>query len=64
MKIDIHVANHGSIFTLTPTTDGGRAWLEEHTDPEATWWCGGVVVEPRYVGDVCAGAIADGLVVR
>ncbi len=38
--------------------------LNPHLPPDATWWCGAVVVEHRYIGPIIGGAIGDGLVVR
>ncbi len=61
---DLLVQNHGSIFLLDPVTDLGRGWIADHIPDEATWWCGAVVVEPRYIGDIVAGAAGDGLQVR
>jgi hypothetical protein len=31
---------------------------------DATWFCGAVVVEHRYIGPIVGGAIGDGLMVR
>ena len=61
---DFSVSNHGSIFLLQPLTFAGRAWVEEHVDPDHQQWAGGVVVEHRYIGDIVAGIINDGLGVR
>lgn len=59
--MDIRVENHGSIVLLQPLTPEGRDWLEETTDPDATWYGGALVVEPRYVDPILSGARDDGL---
>tara|TARA_R110000737_G_scaffold171274_1_gene196864 strand:+ start:303 stop:509 length:207 start_codon:yes stop_codon:yes gene_type:complete len=61
---DITVSNHGSIVLLTPVSEIGEGWLEEHIPSDAlTWGKNSIVVEPRYVGDIIDGAAADGLAV-
>lgn len=57
--MDIRVENHGSIVLLNPGTKRGEQWLRDHTD--GMWYDGALVVEPRYVRDVIAGATDDGL---
>lgn len=62
---DFRVENHGTLFLLRPMSDAGEAWLTEHTDPDnSTWFGPALVVEPRYVEAIVAGAIEDGLEVR
>lgn len=62
---DLTVDNHGSIFILTPVSDAGREWIGEHIPDDAmTWGPEGIVVEHRYIGDIVAGAQADGLEVE
>lgn len=61
---DLSVENHGSILLLRPLTDAGTAWLDEHIDSEAQSFGGAIVVEPRYIADIVAGAIDDGLEVE
>lgn len=60
---DIRVQNHGTLYLLFPASDAGEEWLRAHTATDATWWGRALVVEPRYVRDIIAGAQADGLVV-
>jgi hypothetical protein len=40
-----------------------QLWLEEHVDPDAQWWGPTLVVEPRYVPAILAGAAENGLLV-
>ncbi len=63
---DIIVENHGSIVVLRGMTDAGYAWIEEHVSGEGyqPFGLGARLAEPRYVADIVAGAIADGLEVR
>lgn len=56
------IENHGSLFLVRPGTADVAAWLREHTDEEAQWFGGALVVEPRYVGDLVEGLIAEGFV--
>jgi hypothetical protein len=58
---DIHVFNAGSVVILTGKTPEGRDWLEANLDADASRWCGGFAVEPRYVGAILDGADSDGL---
>lgn len=61
---DLLVENHGSIFLLRPLTDVAHDWVDTHLPDDATWFCGAVVVEHRYIGPIVGGAIGDGLVAR
>ena len=61
---DIRVQNHGTLYLLFPASPTGEQWLCEHTAKDATWWGRALVVEPRYLPDIVAGARADGLDVR
>jgi hypothetical protein len=63
MPADLSFANHGSLFVLSANTDTGRDWIAEHIPGDAQTWCGGIVVEPRYAGDIANGAMGDGLTV-
>jgi hypothetical protein len=58
---DLSVDNQGSICLLRAKTEAGRDWVAEHIPADAQWWCGGVVVEPRYIDAIVDGAMNDGL---
>ena len=64
---DFHVQNEGSLVILHPQNDAARAWIDAHiyegenASEPLLWWCGGVVIEPRYVTDVIDGILSDGL---
>jgi hypothetical protein len=47
-----------------PIIDIAHDWVGGHLPEDATWWCGAVVVEHRFIGPIIGGAIGDGLVVR
>jgi hypothetical protein len=63
-RIDFEISGGGTVYLLHPLTRAARAWVAEHLPDDATRWCGAIVVEPRYIGPIVQGAIADGLVVR
>lgn len=60
---DFTVSDHGSLLIITPLNSEARSHLEEHISPEALWYAGGVVVEPRYIDTLCDRLIAEGFVV-
>ena len=61
---DLLVSGGGTLFLLFATSPRGDAWIEDHIPDDAQWFSGGVAVEHRYIGDIVAGAISDGLRVR
>jgi hypothetical protein len=61
---DLDFAFFGSIVLCTPLTDEGQRWIDEHIDPEAQWYGASLIVEPRYIDNLLAGALAGGLVCR
>ena len=60
-RVDIRAVDHGSIWLLHADTSNGQEWFDEHIDPDAMTFGGGIVVEPRYVKDILEGAHAAGL---
>lgn len=60
---DIRVSYHGSIVLFHPMSCAARSWLEEHcpAGDAHSYWCGALVVEPRYVEDLALHAVEDGL---
>lgn len=61
---DIRIENHGSIMLLHPLTTEAWAWVEDNLPDDRQEWCGGVVVEPRYVANIVTGMQDDGLEVE
>jgi hypothetical protein len=58
---DLYIHNEGSVFLLYALTNAGRNWVAEHIPAEAQTFGNAIVVEHRYIADVVAGAIHDGL---
>jgi len=50
-----------AIYLITPYTAAGAAWCGENLPADAPRWRGAYAVESRYVGDIAAGMIGDGL---
>jgi len=61
---DFLFVDHGSLCILTPRTPETSEWVEQHISPDALYWGGGVVIEPRYVAAILEGLQADGLTVE
>lgn len=59
-EADFRVANHGSIIILTPISLEARDWLSTAVSELAPRWCGGLAVEPRYIGDIVSGIVDAG----
>jgi len=59
---DFALEGHGSVVLLRPLTDAGRAWIDTHVHVEH-WmrWGDAICVEPRYVVDLVAGFVGEGL---
>ena len=58
---DFTLRDEGSLFLLRPNTDEAVMWCESFVEPEAQWFGGALVVEPRYVEAIALGIVADGL---
>jgi hypothetical protein len=60
-KADFGVDNHGSLCILHLYSQAAKDWGAEHIgDEETMTWCGGIVVEPRYIGAIMDGLIEEG----
>lgn len=55
--------NHGSLWTVLPTTRAARTHLVASVSAEALWSGRALVVEPRYVGGLVDGLQADGFTI-
>lgn len=53
-----------TVYLLHAASRAGAGWIAEHIPHDAQWLGTGVAVEHRYIGDIVAGALADGLRVR
>ena len=62
---DVALTFLGSIALVTPLTEPATVWVRSNFDHEETlFWCGALVVEPRYLGPIVAGMADDGLVIQ
>ena len=61
--LDLTVSFQGSISLFHPLTDLAREWMAAHCPAghDHQYFFGAPVVEPRYVEDLLAHAIEDGL---
>jgi hypothetical protein len=59
---DFLVSNHGTLYLLEPLTDAAVAWVDDHLPADHQLWGSAVVVEHRYIRDIVAGIMSDGLV--
>jgi hypothetical protein len=57
---DFHFYNYGSICLLDPRNDDAETWLTDNVQDDAQWHCGKLVIEPRYVDPLLAGAAEAG----
>ena len=62
MNTDFAVSNHGNVIILYALTDAAEQWAEDHLPGDVMMWGqNGYVVEPRYIGDILAGIVDNGL---
>jgi hypothetical protein len=59
--MDATFYDHGSIWLVVPHSEAAQQWINDNVDPEAQWYCGALVVEPRYVEPLAKGMASDGL---
>ena len=62
--MDAQLFNHGSIWLLFAASEVGEAWITDNIGEDAQRFGHGVVIEPRYVEDIAAGMVEDGLTVE
>jgi hypothetical protein len=60
---DVRITNHHSLILVLPLTDAASEWIRDNVDPDAQWFGQSLVVEPRYLADLCAGMQGDGLTI-
>ena len=59
---DVTLTFHGSIALIT---EPATIWVRDNLEhEESLYWCGALVVEPRYLGPIVAGMADDGLVIQ
>jgi hypothetical protein len=62
-QADFELLDEGSIWLLRPMTEAAREWVANSISQDSTEWCGGIVVEPRYIRDILDGIDDEGLTV-
>ena len=50
-----------SIYVLIPKNEVARAWIDNNLDPEAQTFGMGIVIEHRYIQDICIAICEEGL---
>lgn len=64
---DFTFTNHGSICVLTPVSMDAKIWRDDFLpafgDDCQGWGRDGIVIEPRYAGDILEGIAEAGLTV-
>jgi hypothetical protein len=61
---DFTLENHGSVCLLRPLTAIAKTWAAEYLPDDAQTFGTAIVIEPRYVADIVAGILNDGLTVK
>ncbi len=61
---DVLVHNEGTVFLFCPLTARGKEWINEHVQPDATWFGSALVVEHRFAWGLAQGMKDAGLVLR
>jgi len=61
---DVLVANAGTVFVFSPLTARAKQWIDEHVEPDATWYGEVLVVEHRFALGLAAGMRDAGLELR
>jgi hypothetical protein len=59
---DLRFENHGTIVRMTPVSDAGREWIDEHIPEDAMKLGDSVCIEHRYADAIILGAQGDGLI--
>ena len=59
---DFLVGDHGSIITITPVSEEGKAWIDENVESESWQWLGSsLCVDHGLAGPLLAGISEAGL---
>ena len=61
---DFLLRDEGTISVLFPLTPAAHRWVAENLPSDALTWCGGTVIEHRFVVPIVRGILNDGLAVR
>jgi hypothetical protein len=61
---DFFIRHEGTISLLFPESEAARDWVEAHLPDDALTWASAVCIEHRYVPDILAGIVTDGLTIE
>jgi hypothetical protein len=65
MTTDVRIVDHGSIFIFELLTDEAREFVDDHVDPDASYFGEDrLVVERRFAGNLAQGLNDHGLEVK
>ena len=59
-EADFRIENYGSIFLFDPQNTTAEEHLRENVSEEAQWFCGALVVEPRYAAGLAQALQTEG----
>jgi hypothetical protein len=57
---DFLIIAQGTLFTVLPTNDEARKHREDNASDEPLWWSGALVVEHRFIADLCTALSHEG----
>ena len=61
--LDFLIADHGSVITLLPFSDGAREWVDEWIDSSAPRFGRQIVIERRYFAEIYEAIKNDGFTI-
>ena len=61
---DVLVSNAGTVFVFGPLTSAAKQWIDEHVQPDMTWYGNTLIVEHRFAWGLAAGMKDAGLVLE
>ena len=61
---DVLVAVEGTVFVFCPLTSRAKEWVDEHVQPDATWFGNALIVEHRFAWGLAQGMKDAGLVLK
>ena len=60
-RIDVQLANHGSVSMLTPRSEAAKVWVAENLPADAMTFGDAIVIEHRFVEGIASGMLNAGL---
>ena len=59
-----HQERMSNVCLLTPVSEDGQEWIDEHIDPDSLYFGPSIALEERYAHDILEGIVAVGLTVE